>query len=107
MKRVIGLPGDTIEVRDGSRDPQRRGRCPRQRIADYRDAGQPQQPVPGEPAPRCAMAEAKTARPLCLYPALSARRLPGGRSYEVLDQIDDGAADNFGADHACPTAICS
>jgi signal peptidase I len=72
IKRVIGLPGDRVQVREGVvyiNDQQ----VPRQRIADFVDeSGE----GGGSPVPQYV------------------ETLPNGVSYNVLDRIPNGAADN-------------
>ena len=94
IKRVIGLPGDTIAVRGGvlilnGRPVQREGLPP---LA-----------VPVSANSRCKVPPG--ARPIigrtregpqCLYAAYR-ETLPGGPSYTVLDQIDGGPGDDFPA----------
>jgi len=87
IKRVIGLPGDRVQMRDGTLwlngAP-----AARQRIADFVER-------PGVDE-RCAAPEFVEAGPagerLCRYPRYR-ETLPGGRSYETLDigatQADD------------------
>jgi signal peptidase I len=92
VKRVIGLPGDRIEVRGGivilNGAP-----VERRRIADFAMAISPNSPCRGAPD-----AVRRVAGPdggaLCLYPRFR-ETLPGGRSYDVLDQIGDGIGDEF------------
>jgi len=93
VKRVIGLPGDTVEVRDGAvilnGEP-----LPRQRIADYA--------APVSPNSPCRVTMDGAVRRLrdgggggiCAYPRFR-ETLPDGTSYEILDQIVDGEADTF------------
>jgi len=94
VKRVIGLPGDTVAVEAG-RLILNGKLVPRQRIDDY------VMPIsPNSPCRAVSPAVAMT-RPTpegsqgCVYPAYR-ETLPGGRSYVVLDQTDQNIADNFG-----------
>ena len=93
VKRVIGLPGDRIEVRRGivilNGQP-----LPRQRIADFampvsanspcRALGPAVREIPGAEGERT-----------CAYPRFR-EALPGGRSYEVIDQDEGTPGDDFG-----------
>ena len=93
VKRVIGLPGDTIEVRGGvvilNGAP-----LARQRIADYAMPISPNSPCRGVPgAVHRVLGEG--GRQLCLFPRYR-ESLPGGVSYDILDQIPDSQGDNFG-----------
>ena len=94
VKRVIGLPGDTIEVRGGVVILNGR-RSPRQRIADYAMPISPNSPCRGAPEAVRPRGRRRTGETLCLYPRYR-ETLPGGRSYEVLDQMPDGDGDDFG-----------
>jgi signal peptidase I len=101
VKRVIGLPGDMVELRGG-----------RVLLNGKPLAVRPTQPVampigPNSPCrvipPAQPRVEERNGRPYCLYPALL-ETLPGGPSYTVLDQVPASPADNFGpvrvpADH--------
>lgn len=95
IKRVIGLPGDTIQMRQGqlilNGVP-----VPKQRIADFI--------VPITPNYQCAVEfqDSDNGKPVCRYQQYR-ETLPGGRSYNVLDR-GETAADNTGlytvpADH--------
>jgi signal peptidase I len=81
VKRVIGLPGDRVQMRRGQLHLNGRA-VPKVRIGDWL--------VPVTPNSPCS----DLARPVeeggirfCAYPRFR-ETLPGGRSYEVLDQID-------------------
>ena len=106
IKRVIGLPGDTVEVRGGPADPQRppraaaaaraRTRCrsaPTARARSFRRRRRSVVAADGQAVLRCIQPIRET--------------LPGGPSYTVLDQVDDGPADDFAAGRACPPAMSS
>jgi signal peptidase I len=93
VKRVIGLPGDTIEVRGGelilNGQP-----LPRQDLGPYAlpmSANTPCKVVP----PATPMVAMVAGRAYCQFPAFR-ETLPGGPSYTVLDQVDSGPADDFG-----------
>jgi signal peptidase I len=90
IKRVIGVPGDTIEVQGGvvvlNGAP-----VERRRIADFAMAISPNSPCEG----MGRQVRGGDGGELCLYPRYR-ETLPGGRAYDVLDQIPDAEADNFG-----------
>jgi len=106
VKRVIGLPGDRIELRGGhviiNNQP-----TGRERIADFIvpvSENSPCRPLGGG-ARAITSEDGETA---CAYPRYR-ETLPGGRSYEIIDQIiatpercaetpgvDPCRADNFG-----------
>ena len=93
VKRVIGLPGDTIAVEDGRL-------VINGRIVPRTSEGMIGVPV--SPNSPCRVAAGATANVveagderLCRYP-LYREQLPGGRSWQVLDQVDDARADHFG-----------
>ena len=79
IKRVVGLPGDRIQVIDGQLFINDKP-VPRQRLADFE--------VPVTPNTHCYLPqfEARNAAgdDVCHYPRYR-ETLPGGRSYEVLD----------------------
>ena len=94
IKRVIGLPGDTVEVRSGrlilngrlvAREP-----LPPARIAIT--ANSPCRVVP----PAVPKVIAVNGQTVCVYQAFL-ETLPGGPSYTVLNQVDSGAGDDFPA----------
>ena len=95
IKRVIGLPGDTVEVKDGElflngkpvpREELEPAAIPISRNSPCRVV------APGTPM----LGRTADGRAACLYPAYR-ETLPGGISYTVLDQVDVAPADNFPA----------
>jgi signal peptidase I len=92
IKRVIGVPGDTVEVREGELILNGRS-VPRQALAPYKlpiSANTPCRVVP--PAiPTIVQVGRQT---YCVFPAYR-ETLPGGPSYTVLDQ-SSSEADDFG-----------
>jgi signal peptidase I len=93
VKRVIGLPGDTVAVDDG-RVVINGQLVPR--------SGEGTIGVPVTPNSPCRVASGATPdlvevndEALCRYPIFR-ERLPGGRDWLVLDQIDDPVGDHFG-----------
>jgi len=93
IKRVIALPGDRVEVRNGALilngKPVKRDRPRRYSL--------PMSPnTPCKTAPPAPPQVAQVAdRSYCVF--MSYREtLPGGPSYSVLDQVDGGIADDFG-----------
>jgi signal peptidase I len=92
IKRVIGLPGDTVEVRGGAVVLNGRP-VPRIALAPYKlpiSANTSCKVVP----PAAPSVERVEDRSYCLFPAYR-ETLPGGTSYTVLDQTTT-AADDFG-----------
>ena len=93
VKRVIGLPGDRVQMRAGTLFLNGQP-VPKVRIADFL--------VPITPNSPCRYADAALARTVtapdgsraCAYPRYR-ETLPGGKSYAVLDQMD-GLADTTG-----------
>jgi signal peptidase I len=92
VKRVIGLPGDVIAVRNGAVILNGRA-LPRDQmraIAIPISANSPCRVVP--PArPKIAASGGQRA---CLYPSYR-ETLPNGASYRIIDQVRYGMADNF------------
>jgi len=90
IKRVIGVPGDTVEVRAGRLILNGRpvAREPIGRLGVQVSANSPCKVVP----PRMPMIGRGADGPACLYPAFR-ETLPGGPSYTVLDQVANGNAD--------------
>ena len=94
VKRVIGLPGDTLFVRDG--EVHLNGRpLQRLRIADYTAPVSPNSPCQAIPEGSAREVTGEAGEPLCAYPRFR-ETLPGGRSYEVIDQLVGGPGDDFG-----------
>jgi signal peptidase I len=93
VKRLIGLPGDTVEMR-GGRLVLNGEEVPKVRIADYL--------MPVSPNSPCRYASPEAAHPrvvtaagtFCRYSRFR-ETLPGGKAYEVVDQwrseVDDTA----------------
>jgi signal peptidase I len=94
VKRVIGLPGDAIEVRQGL--VLLNGRpLPRRRIADFAMPISPNSPCRGIVPGAVRQVPDEQGGMLCVIPRFR-ETLPGGRSYEVLDQVVNGEGDTFG-----------
>ena len=91
IKRVIGLPGDSVEVRAGqvilNGKPLERGA-----IAPVRIAISPNSECRAVP-PSIPQVTQTSEGATCLHPAYR-ERLPDGRSYITLDQVQGGAADD-------------
>ena len=91
VKRVIGLPGDTVQMRDGQLILNGES-VAKTRIADFLVERSPNSP--------CRFIDPSRSRELveadgsifCAYPRYR-ETLPGGRSYEVIDQADIPADD--------------
>jgi signal peptidase I len=92
IKRVIGLPGDTVQMRHGQLILDGRP-VPKVRIADFTVPLTPNYPA-GDGHGSCAPRFQSTAGgvAVCRYPRYR-ETLPGGRSYEVLDQGQTAADD--------------
>jgi signal peptidase I len=99
IKRVIGLPGDTVAV-SGGRVILNGKLVPRQPLRPYMSPISPNSPcravAPAEP-----VGLQLNARSYCLYRDYQ-ETLPGGPSYTVLDQVDGGPADDFPATKVPP-----
>ena len=94
IKRVIGLPGDTIAVQGGMLILNGKA-ITREAMPRFRLPLSPNSPCKVVP-PGTAMIERAGDQSYCLYPAYR-ETLPGGPSYTVLDQVDRGEADNRSA----------
>jgi signal peptidase I len=87
IKRVIGLPGDTIQMRNGqvilNGNP-----IPKQRVADFTIPITPNYTCDGQFQDVDA-----AGKPICRYRQFR-ETLPGGKSYMVLDRGDYPSADD-------------
>lgn len=94
IKRVIGVPGDIVEVRGGALILNRRAvaRSPLGRYPLPVSANTPCKVVP----PALPNVASRAGRPYCLLAAYR-ETLPGGPSFTVLDQVEAGQADDFAA----------
>jgi signal peptidase I len=94
IKRVIGLPGDTVEVRRGHLILNGRA-VSRQKLPAFQMRVSENSPCKVVP-PAVPFVASVSDRTFCVIPAFR-ETLPGGPSYTVLDQVDNGFADNFPA----------
>ena len=93
IKRIIGISGDTIEMRGGAvilngKPLQRTSIAPAKVPVS---ANSPCKTVP----PLVPNVVTQGGQPYCLYSAYR-ETLPNGPSYVTLDLLDNGEADNFG-----------
>ncbi len=89
VKRLIGLPGDTVQMRGGQLFLNGKP-VPKVRIADWLMPVTPNSPC--RYAGRNQAPAVEAGKAFCRYPRFR-ETLPGGRSYEVLDQGNGGADD--------------
>lgn len=95
VKRVIGLPGDRVAV-DGGRIVLNGAELPREKMADYLMPISANSPCFVVPPAQPMVRAGADGRPSCAYPAYR-ETMPGGPSYVVLDQVDDGNGDHMPA----------
>jgi signal peptidase I len=93
VKRLIGLPGDRIQMRAGQLFLNG-GAVPKTRIADYLMPITPNSPCRYVDPTRARVIE-EEGKKFCSF-ARYRETLPGGRSYEVLDEVSDGEGDDTG-----------
>lgn len=89
VKRLIGLPGDRVQMRGGRVILNGRP-VPKVRIADWLMPVTPNSPC--RYGGRIRQPSVEAGKRVCRYPRYR-ETLPGGRSYEVLDQVEGGADD--------------
>ncbi len=91
VKRVVGVPGDSIAVQNGMliingrpipRQPQGTFEMPISANSPCRVVGGASQMI----------VQGDDGKPACLYPVYS-ETLPGGRTYQVIDQVENPRAD--------------
>jgi len=92
IKRVIGLPGDTIQMRAGQ-VILNGSAIPKERIADFTIALTPNYPA-GSECPS-EFEDSVDGKPICRYPQFR-ETLPNGKSYAVLDRGEQPNADDTG-----------
>lgn len=94
VKRLIGLPGDRIEMRSGQL--YLNGEAIRkERIADFAMPISPNSPCRVVGAASAREATDAEGNAVCRYPAYR-ETLPGGRSYVVIDQTYVPSSDDYG-----------
>ena len=94
VKRVIGLPGDTIAVRGGTLVLNNRP-IVRRELPPFKLPMSLNSPCKVVPPATPMVASLGPGRVYCIYPAYL-ETLPGGPTYTVLDQVDNPRVDDFG-----------
>jgi signal peptidase I len=93
IKRVIGLPGDTIQMRHGQLILNGTA-IPKDPVADFTLPITPNYPA-GSECPSEFLDNGRNGKPICRYPQFR-ETLPNGKSYMVLDRGENDEADNTG-----------
>lgn len=91
VKRVIGLPGDTVQMKEGALWLNGT-EVPRVRVADWLMPITPNSPCRTVDPEAARVVEDEDGNRFCAYKRYR-ETLPGGESYYILDQID-GIADD-------------
>jgi signal peptidase I len=92
VKRVIGLPGDTVQMRAGTVILNGKP-VPKTRVADFLMPRSPNSPCRYISDDAALPRVVQNGETFCRYPRFR-ETLPGGRSYEVLDQMAEGEGDD-------------
>lgn len=94
IKRVIGLPGDLIQMKGGVLHINGEA-VRRERVANLQLPVTPNTDCLGGIGRRSFRAVAENGQPVCRYPRFR-ETLPGGTSYYVLDQVNGSSGDDTG-----------
>ena len=105
IKRVIGLPGDTVAVRDGRLILNGTAAAAPCACAAASCRSAPNSPCRVVPPATPTVGQPR-GQPYCLYPRLSARRFPAGRATPCSTRSST-ARPTTSRRAACPPAMCS
>jgi signal peptidase I len=94
VKRLIGLPGDRVQMRAGTLWLNGK-QVPKVRIADYLMPVTPNSPCRYVDPDAARLVTDEAGKRFCAYRRFR-ETLPSGRSYAVIDQMEEGPADNSG-----------
>lgn len=92
VKRVIGLPGDTVQMRSGTLYLNGRA-VPKTRVADFLVPLSPNSPCRTVDIDAARIVAGEEGQRFCAFTRYR-ETLPGGRSYYVLDQVQGGPGDD-------------
>lgn len=95
VKRVVGLPGDTVAVQDGMLIVNGKP-IPRKSEGSFAMPISDNSPCRVVGGAMAMTGQTSDGQPACLYPVYR-ESLPDGRSYRVIDQVDYPRADDFPA----------